>query len=119
MPTTVGLIANARAIPAADLKDWGPVGAPIGQPVSRTRGVLLDRAPGGFPESGVWECSPGAWRCEVERAEFCHFLAGRATYVHDDGEVIEITPGTTAWFPAGWSGQCTVAETVRKVYAIV
>jgi uncharacterized cupin superfamily protein len=119
MARTVGLIADAQAIPATALTDWGPVAAPIGTPVSQTRGVLLDRAPSGFPESGVWECTPGTWRCEVERAEFCHFLVGRATYSHDDGEVIEITPGTTAWFPAGWRGRCTVKATVRKVYAIV
>ena len=119
MVETIGLIENARAIASAELKDWGPVGTPIGEPVSRTRGTLLDRAASGFPESGVWECSPGTWRCEVERAEFCHFLSGRATYVHDGGETIEIRPGTTAWFPAGWRGRCTVTDTVRKVYAIV
>ena len=119
MARTVGLIEDARGLPEAALKDWGPVAAPIGAPVSRTRGVLLDRAASGVPESGVWECTPGTWRCEVERAEFCHFLAGRCTYSHDDGETIVIGPGMTAWFPAGWRGRCTVAETVRKVYVIV
>ncbi|MEX2649559.1 MAG: cupin domain-containing protein [Alphaproteobacteria bacterium] len=119
MPGTVGLIENAKGLAGSALKDWGPVAQPIGEPVSRTRGLLLDRAPSGIPESGVWECTPGTWRCEVERAEFCHFLAGRCTYTHDDGEVIEIGAGATAWFPAGWRGRCTVALTVRKVYAIV
>jgi uncharacterized cupin superfamily protein len=119
MPTTIDLIADAAALPIGELKDWGPVEQPIGEPVSHTRGAILRRAGNGFPESGVWECTPGTWRCEVGRAEFCHFLAGRCRYAHDDGEIIDIGPGMTAWFPAGWRGRCTVAETVRKVYVIV
>lgn len=119
MVNTVALIENARGLDSGALKDWGPVASPIGTPVSQTRGTLLDRAASGLPESGVWECSPGTWRCEVDRAEFCHFLTGRATYTHDDGEVIAIALGTTAWFPAGWRGRCTVHETVRKVYIVV
>lgn len=117
--TTVPRIAAAAGIPSAELVDWGPVDKPIGATVSTTRGRILDRGKDGYPESGVWECSPGVWRCEVGRAEFCHFLTGRCVYTHDNGETIEITPGTTAWFPAGWSGRCRVSETIRKVYAIV
>jgi hypothetical protein len=30
----------------------------------------------------------------------------------------EIRPGTAAFFPEGWKGECTVRETVRKVYMI-
>jgi hypothetical protein len=99
-----------------DLVDWGPVAMPL-EGLSRTSGKVLHKRPDGG-ESGIWVCTPGTWRCEVEREEFCHFLAGRSTYVHDDGEVIEILPGTIAVFPAGWKGRCTVHETVRKVYAI-
>jgi hypothetical protein len=119
MPTTIDLMIRAAAIPSAELADWGPVDTPIGAPVSMTRGRILHRPEGGFPEAGVWECSPGTWRCEVGRAEFCHFLSGRCVYTHDGGETITIEPGMTAWFPAGWNGQCRVTETVRKVYAIV
>ena len=46
---------------------------------------------------------------------------GRArtrTYVHDDGDVIEVTPDTAAFFPQDWKGVCTVHETVKKVYMI-
>jgi uncharacterized protein len=120
MPKTIDLIADARGLRAQDLKDWGPVSAPLGTPVSQTRGAILQRAgEKGFPESGVWECSPGSWRCEVDRSEFCHFIAGHCVYTHDGGETIEIRPGMTAWFPAGWKGNCEVKATIRKVYAIV
>jgi uncharacterized cupin superfamily protein len=97
--------------------DWGPIATPL-EGLSRTSGRVLHKDPGAGGESGIWVCTPGSWRCEVEREEFCHFLAGRCTYVHDGGEVIEIGPGTIAVFPGGWQGRCAVHETVRKIYAI-
>ncbi|HVO04587.1 MAG TPA: cupin domain-containing protein [Candidatus Cybelea sp.] len=101
----------------APLKDWGPVTTMIeGQ--SMTSGALLSKGPNGENETGIWVCTPGYWRCEVTRDEFCHFLLGRCTYTHDNGEVIEIRPDTIAFFPQGWKGTCRVHETVRKVYMI-
>ena len=101
-----------------ELKDWGSVTSPIGNPISRQSGVLLFRNPDGSSEMGLWQCTPGEWRCDIERDEFCHFLAGRARYLSDSGEVIDIRPGTAAAFPRGWVGVCEVLETVRKVYMI-
>jgi uncharacterized cupin superfamily protein len=109
-------LENPLAIRA--LTDWGPVAVPLGEPVSRTAGLLLFRNPDQSSEMGLWECTPGSWRCEVERDEFCYFLAGRCTYSADSGEVIKIAPGTAAAFPAGWKGDCEVIETVRKVYMV-
>jgi len=114
----VALFRDAAALAGQDLVDWGPVAEPIGAPVARTRGRLLYRAAGDWPEAGYWECTPGRWRCAIERDEFCHFLAGRAVYTADDGGEIEIAPGAVALFPAGWRGECRVVETLRKVYMI-
>jgi len=102
---------------AGPLRDWGLVEAPL-EGDSRTSGILLHKGPGGHPESGVWVCTPGAWRCHVTSDELCHFLAGHCTYVHESGEVIEIGPDTLALFPRDWKGTCRVHETVRKVYMI-
>jgi uncharacterized protein len=115
----VRVLRDAAGIDPRELKDWGPVAEPLGEPVSRTAGVLLHRDGAGHPESGLWECSPGRWRCEVTRAEFCHFLAGSCRYRSDDGETIAIGPGDSAWFPAGWRGECEVLTTVRKVYVVI
>jgi len=100
-----------------DLVDWGPISSPV-RGASRTRGALLHKGPGGSPEAGLWECTPGVWNCRVERDEFCHFLSGFCTYTHESGEKIEIRGGDAAFFPAGWGGTCEVTETVRKVYMI-
>lgn len=99
------------------LKDWGPVPTMI-EGRSMTSGVVIHKGSGGENECGIWVCTPGYWRCEVTRDEFCHFLLGRCTYTHDTGEIIEVTPGTVAFFPQGWQGTCRVHETVRKVYMI-
>jgi uncharacterized protein len=109
-----------QALLASPLEEWPPVSTMIeGQ--SRIAGIRMSRESpesGRRAESGVWTCTPGLWRCGVSRDEFCHFIAGRSTYWHESGEVIEIEPDTLACFPAGWNGVCEVHETVRKVYMI-
>lgn len=100
-----------------DLVDWGPILTMIeGQ--SHTSGKLLHKGPDGQSECGLWVCTPGKWECHVTRDEFCHFVEGRCTYVHQSGDVIEVTPDTAAFFPQDWRGVCTVQETVKKVYMI-
>jgi len=100
-----------------DTVDWGVIPTMIeGQ--SHVSGRVLHKGPDGESECGLWICTPGKWFCHVTRDEFCHFLAGRCTYVHEDGEVIEVSPDTAAFFPQDWKGTCTVHETIRKVYMI-
>jgi hypothetical protein len=100
-----------------DLLDWGPIAEPV-RGASRTRGRLLYKAEGGAPEAGIWECTPGVWKCRVERDEFCHFLSGRCVYTDESGRRTAIEGGDIAMFPAGWNGVCEVIDTVRKVYMI-
>lgn len=100
-----------------DLVDWGPVPTMI-EGRSVTSGRLLCRRPDQHAESGIWLCTPGLWNCHVTSDELCHFLAGRATYTHESGEVIEILPDTAAYFPQDWRGTCRVHDTVRKIYMI-
>jgi len=126
----VRVVRAAASVPAGAMTDWGPIaplpegarGSPAGggaaPAASRTRGVLLHKGPGGVPEAGIWECTPGEWECRVTRDEFCHFLSGRCVYTHESGERTEIAGGDAAFFPAGWNGRCSVIETVRKVYMI-
>ena len=101
----------------SNLVDWGEVGEPL-EGLPQTSGILLHRNPDGSSECGIWVCSPGSWRCRVERDEFCHFLDGRCAYLRDNGDKIEIVPDTIAFFEKGWTGTCIVYETIRKVYMI-
>jgi uncharacterized cupin superfamily protein len=101
----------------SELADWGPIPTMI-EGISTTSGKLLHKGPEGRSECGIWRCTAGKWFCHVTRDEFCHFLAGRCTYVHESGEVLEITPDTAAFFAQDWKGICTVHETVTKLYMI-
>ncbi len=106
----------------ADLADWGEQPDGI-EGRSKSSGRLLFKRPdpalgGNSPEVGLWVCTPGKWPLSIPRDEFCHFIAGRATYVRDDGEVIEVRPGTAVHFPAGWTGICTVHATIRNAYML-
>lgn len=100
-----------------DLVDWGAQPDAIGGQ-SHSTGRLLYKGPGNSPETGIWVCTPGRWRLSVPRDEFCHFVAGRATYRSDSGEVIEVTPGTCVLFPAGWQGEAEIQETIRNIYML-
>ena len=99
------------------MDDWGASKTAIsGTP--HAHGKILSVNDDGSSECGIWICTPGKWECHVTRDEFCHFLEGRSTYVHESGDVIEITPDTAAFFPKDWKGVCTVHETIKKVYMI-
>ena len=114
-------MSSAPHIPNAsthsDLADWGVQPNAL-DGASHSSGRLLYKGPNNQPESGIWVCTPGKWFCHVTRDEFCHFLKGRCTYVHESGEVIDITPDTAAFFPKDWKGVCTVHEEITKVYMI-
>ena len=106
-----------KPLEVTDTVDWGIVPTMLeGQ--SCTSGQVLYKGPNGESECGLWICTPGKWGCHVTKDEFCHFLEGRCTYVHESGDVIEVTPDTAAFFPQDWKGVCTVHETVKKVYMI-
>ena len=102
-----------------DLADWG-VQPDALEGESHNSGRLLWKGPvANRPESGVWVCTPGRWRLKLPADELCHFVSGRATYRSDDGEVIEVSPGTVVHFREGWAGECTVHETIRNVYMLI
>ena len=54
----------------------------------------------------------------IPRDELCHVDAGAATYRDDNGEGIEVRHNTLVLFPAGWTGECHVRETLRNVYML-
>ncbi len=106
-----------RASTRDDLVDWGVQPNALAG-ASHSTGRLVHKGPDNQPECGIWVCTPGRWRLAIPRDELCHFVAGRATYRSDDGETIEVAPGTVVMFPAGWAGECTVHETMRNVYML-
>jgi len=100
-----------------EMTDWGGHLEPI-DGRSMNCGRLLWKGEDGLPEAGLWIGTPGSWRLTLPRDELCHFVAGRAAYRADDGEVIEVGPGTVVHFREDWTGTVEVFETIRSVYML-
>jgi uncharacterized cupin superfamily protein len=105
----------ASEIPSPQLEDWGAVSVPIGDVISRLRGIILSANEDGS-EAGIWECTPGTWVRQVMDAEFCTFLSGHAIFTPENREPIEIRAGDVVYFPRESKGTWQILETVRKTY---
>lgn len=64
---------------------------------------------------GVWEMTEGAVR-DTETDEVFVVLSGEGTVAFDDGEVIELRPGTVVRLEAGVRSLWTIRKKLRKVY---
>lgn len=111
-------LANTAGLSSAALEDWGKVAEPLGEPVAQLRG-LSPTEKGKEPDFGIWECSPGKWNRQIRKAEFAHFISGRATFHASSGQVIEINAGDALYFPAESLGVWEIHETVRKTYILL
>ncbi len=124
--TDVGTVGTTGTTPDAvhfgdaggrqDLDDWGPLAEATGDPMATTGLTLW--AGEGADESGIWTCTPGPSRWELETNEFVHILAGRMTCTPDDGAPLKVRAGDTVVFPKGWKGTWDVHEPIRKLYVI-
>ncbi|MHA7776327.1 cupin domain-containing protein [Roseibium sp. M-1] len=68
--------------------------------------------------TGVWQCTPGAWRISYDEWEFCSILSGRSKLTDKDGNTRDIGPGDSFVLQPGFSGVWEVLETTRKLFVI-
>ncbi|MDI9891713.1 cupin domain-containing protein [Microbacterium sp. IEGM 1404] len=115
------LVIRPAELDAAEL-EAKPLAPPNAEPLS---GEIIVRGKAQFVNddrtiiSGVWESDPGTSRWEfLTRGEIVHILAGRMTVQRDGEEAVELTAGSAAYFPIGWTGVWTVIEPVRKLYVV-
>jgi uncharacterized cupin superfamily protein len=66
-------------------------------------------------EVGVWEMSPGT-ATDVEVDEVFVVLSGSASVRFEDGEQVELSPGTVVRLRSGEQTTWVVRETLRKIY---
>ena len=113
----VHIVAPAL-LPAAEFES-GPVPARVGDsPSPNLSSKEAFAAPDGAVKTGTWEASPGRFARAVVDAEFSHFIAGRATFVTEDGRRFEFRAGDAAYFPPRTRGIWTIHETLRKTYCV-
>ena len=97
------------------LDDWGPGANTIsGNP--QASGKILSVNGDGSSECGLWSCTPGTRKVAFAADEFCYFLSGKGTYVHDTGEEIPVQAGAVVFFPKGWSGTSIITEPLSKAF---
>jgi uncharacterized cupin superfamily protein len=95
-----------------------PVPVPLSTPISQVQSESLTSSFNSRTRVGVWECSPGRWRRQVQQAEFCHFLAGECTFFPDEGEPLEIAAGDVVYFPPKSGGTWEIRTASRKVFIV-
>jgi uncharacterized cupin superfamily protein len=66
-------------------------------------------------EVGVWEMTPGT-ATDVEVDEVFVVLSGSATLSFQDGEQVDLVPGSVVRLRAGENTTWAVRETLRKIY---
>lgn len=100
-----------------------PSAAPIpadrvvsGTPATRTWNI--EKTPDGEILSGTWEATPGAWRVDYDKWEFCHIVSG-SSILRQDGETPKhVSAGDSFVIRPGFKGVWEVVETTRKTYVI-
>ncbi|MBB1520928.1 cupin domain-containing protein [Aquipseudomonas guryensis] len=110
-------ISHFKNTASLALEESNPVAVPLSEPVAVTSVTSVECSDG--VETGVWECTPGRWRRQIVHQEFCHFIAGRCTFIPDVGEPIVIQAGDAILFPANTTGIWDIQETLRKSYVLI
>jgi len=102
-----------------ELAPQGPVGIPLSEPACQLLTVKKVIPGREHIDTGVWECTPGKFRRQIAAGEVMHILAGRCTFIPDDGHPIEIEAGDTLFLSPNTVGVWDIQETVRKVYVLL
>ncbi|UQX86881.1 cupin domain-containing protein [Jatrophihabitans telluris] len=95
------------------LSDDIPPGAEVisGSPVAAIASL------GSFGDNaiGIWEMTPGTVR-DVEADEVFVVIAGQGSLSVEDGDTIDLEPGTVVRLFAGERTEWVVTSTIRKIY---
>jgi len=65
---------------------------------------------------GTWICTPGKWRVEYVKWEYCHFQEGYCIITPDGLAPIHLRAGDIFVIEPGMKGTWEVVETVRKYF---
>jgi uncharacterized protein len=111
-------ITAPAKIPGKDFAAGASPAAVGASPVPKLSTREAFESPSGAVSTGTWEASPGVFRRAIMDSEFSHFIAGRATFVTDEGQAFEFRAGDAAYFPPFSRGVWTIHETLRKTYCV-
>lgn len=83
-----------------------------------TRIWNMEKCENGQTLSGIWEATPGAWRVEYDKWEFCNIVSGVSILTEDGQEPRTVRTGDAFVLRPGFKGIWNVVETTRKLYVI-
>jgi uncharacterized cupin superfamily protein len=113
----VHIVAPAK-LPGQDFKAGASPAAVGASAEPRLSTCEAFESASGDVSTGIWEASPGSFRRAIMDAEFSHFIAGRASFVTDEGQQFDFRAGDAAYFPPFSRGVWTIHETLRKTYCV-
>lgn len=71
-------------------------------------------------ETGLWRVTEGEFTtAHSGYVEHIHIIEGDGDLVHENGDVIALSPGVTVTMDDGWKGRWVIRKTLVKAYAVL
>lgn len=111
MPAPITVLRDTHPLPVLDACKWEKL---EGDP--HTVNLNAYTSEDGSKIMGTWICTPGKWRVDYVKWEYCHFQEGYCVITPDGMEPIHLRAGDIFVVEPGMKGTWEVVETVRKYF---
>ncbi len=108
---TITVLRDTTPLPVVDACKWERI---EGEP--HTVNLNAYTSEDGSKIMGTWICTPGKWRVEYVKWEYCDFQEGYCIITPDGQEPIHLKAGDKFIVEVGMKGTWEVVETVRKYF---
>ena len=111
MSAPITVLRDTHPLPVLDACKWEKL---EGDP--HTVNLNAYTSEDGSKIMGTWICTPGKWRVNYEKWEYCHFQEGYCVITPEGMEPIHLRAGDIFVVEPGMKGTWEVVETVRKYF---
>ena len=111
MPAPITVLRDTHPLPVLEACKWEKL---EGDP--HTVNLNAYTSEDGSKIMGTWICTPGKWRVDYVKWEYCHFQEGYCVITPDGMEPIHLRAGDIFVVEPGMKGTWEVVETVRKYF---
>src|SRR3546814_5410794 len=111
MTAPITVLRDTHPLPVLDACKWEKL---EGDP--HTVNLNAYTSEDGSKIMGTWICTPGKWRVDYVKWEYCHFQEGYCIITPDGMEPIHLRAGDIFVVEPGMKGTWEVVETVRKYF---
>lgn len=121
MTTTVirAIMSTLQDAETTPLDSWGRRPDARGDAQTSGKSLLAHDAVPVVGLTGIWESTPGSWHVDARPlTEVAVILSGRGRLTDTDGYVHDLGAGDVLVLPAGWSGEWTILDVMRKLYVV-